>query len=77
MIAEELLGYAEKYLEEQLRLTDDIDNKYLSFDSDQLTHVGGWVYVENPSWVEGVHDSPYYRAEIANELNKVREMLGR
>ena len=75
----ELLEYAEKYLVDQLYI---IDNEYLGYDLDLIEHpdwenLRDYVVVNNPRYVEGVHDSPYYRAEIASALNEVREILGR
>ncbi|HIH7928135.1 hypothetical protein [Streptococcus suis] len=76
---EEMLKYAEKYLEDQLYI---IDNEYLNYDLDLIEHpdwenLRDWVIVDNPRYVKGVHDNPYYRAEIANDLDYVRKLLGR
>ncbi|MGT2755402.1 hypothetical protein [Streptococcus ovis] len=74
-----LLEYAQLYLEGEL---DVCDNERLELEIDLSEHpqaelIRDWVVLDNPRFVKGVHDSPYYRAQIANDLDKVKDILGR
>ncbi|HEQ1394196.1 TPA: hypothetical protein VM768_000943, partial [Streptococcus pyogenes] len=48
------LEYALAYLERELEI---IDNDVIEVELPN----GGWEFVPNPYYEEGLHDSPYYR----------------
>lgn len=62
------LEYAKTYLKEELALCD---TPYLEV----LTLDGEWEEVEHPNFIWGMHDRPYYRAEIAHDLQEVIDLL--
>ncbi|KKF40872.1 hypothetical protein [Streptococcus uberis] len=67
---EKYLEYALEHLEREL---DIIDNPYVyEYDEDKDME----VRKDNPYYVDGVHDSPYYRSEIAKDLHDIKQMLG-
>lgn len=76
----DLLEYALLYLKDELAVCD---NEFLELEVDipdehpQADLVRDWVIVDNPRFKKGVHDSPYYRAQIATDLHRVKELLGR
>lgn len=67
---EKYLEYAREHLERELKI---IDTLYVyEYDEDK----GMEVRKDNPYYVDGVHDSPYYRSEIAKDLHDIKQMLG-
>ncbi|WP_438835635.1 hypothetical protein [Streptococcus pluranimalium] len=67
---EEYLEYALTYLENEL---DVIDNDVIEVELPD----GDWEFVVNPSYVEGLHDSPHYRSQVAKDILDIKGLLGR
>ncbi|WP_070043592.1 hypothetical protein [Streptococcus agalactiae] len=68
---EKYLGYALEHLERELKI---IDNPYV-YEYDEVKDME--VYKDNPDYVDGVHDSPYYRSEITRDIYDIKTLLGR
>lgn len=67
---EKYLEYALEHLEREL---DIVDNPYLCDYDENEDRV---KYIDNPEYVEGVHDRPQYRAEIVKDLHDIKQILG-
>lgn len=68
---EKYLEYALEHLEREL---DIIDNPYV-YEYDEVKDME--VRKDNPDYVDGVHDSPYYRSEITRDILDIKTSLGR
>ncbi|HES9067557.1 TPA: hypothetical protein VPG57_000003 [Streptococcus pyogenes] len=64
------LEYALAYLERELEI---IDNEVIEVELPD----GDWEFVLNPYYEEGLHDSPYYRSQVAKDILAIKELLGR
>ncbi|AKI37221.1 TPA: hypothetical protein VNE25_000618 [Streptococcus pyogenes] len=64
------LEYALAYLERELEI---IDNDVIEVELPN----GGWEFVPNPYYEEGLHDSPYYRSQVAKDILDIKGLLGR
>ncbi|GAB6651815.1 hypothetical protein BOVMAS18_18730 [Streptococcus uberis] len=68
---EKYLEYAREHLERELKI---IDTPYV-YEYDEEKDME--VRKENPGYLDGIHDSPYYRAEIVKDLHDIKQILGR
>lgn len=73
----DILEYARSHLEDELYICD---NQVLDLDVDLSEHpyaemMSDYVELSNPKFIQGKHDSPFYRAFIASELNKVIDLM--
>lgn len=68
---EKYLGYALEHLELELAI---IDNPYV-YEYDEVKDME--VRKDNPYYVDGVRDSPYYRSEITRDILDIKTRLGR
>lgn len=64
------LEYALAYLERELEI---IDNEVIEVELPD----GDWEFVLNPYYEEGLHDSPYYRSQVAKDILYIKGLLGR
>ncbi len=67
---EEYLEHTLTYLENEL---DVIDNDVIEVELPD----GDWEFVANPTYVEGLHDSPHYRSQVAKDILDIKGLLGR
>lgn len=68
---EKYLEYAREHLERELKI---IDTPYV-YEYDEEKDME--VLKENPDYIDVIHDSPYYRSEIAKDLHDIKQILGR
>lgn len=64
------LEYALAYLERELEI---IDNEVIEVERPD----GDREFVPNPCYEEGLHDSPYYRSQVAKDILDIKGLLGR
>lgn len=68
---EKYLEYAREHLERELKI---IDTPYFYEYGEEKDLE---VLKENPDYIDVIHDSPYYRAEIVKDLHDIKQILGR